>query len=160
MTSVRIAWYRLMMTSETAPTKFFVSLASIFWGLLMFVSIWYEHNHVIHSIHAQIITSIAFVLYGVGLMWRIVDYKHRHLIACGITLFGAALWIATCWMIVFSGNIIPELFASNLSVALASSWLFIRAGSGEIITSKYRYICRNVDEGAQTCKFREISNKG
>lgn len=156
MISVKLAWYRLLFTTETAPTKMIVATASIFWGLISLISEHFGYTHIIHSVFIQSSISILFVAYGIALLWRIVDGKHRPIIGCVITLPGAALWVAMTWAMVFAGALIPEVLAANIAISISACWLFIRAGSGEIIFATNRRRPCTITE-RETCESNVIN---
>lgn len=156
MISIKLAWYRLLFLSETAPSKVTVALASIMWGVIMMITSQFDYVHVFESGFIQVFISISFIIYGIGLLWRIIDGSHRMWSSCTLTLFGAALWVWMSWAMIFAGIIIPEILAANVAIAATACWLFIRAGSGEIISTDTKHLC--TIEEREKCKYNIIIN--
>lgn len=118
--------------SDINPTKFIIGLASMIWPITELLI-----NHKIN------LFFVLMFLYGLGLFWRIFDYKHRP--ACSFTLstIGASLWTYETW-----SNVIHNLDASNVEIidilgpgimAITSLWILMRSGSGEIINTSKRF---------------------
>lgn len=146
-----------MLTSETAPTKISVAIASIVWAIIMLLTYHVDYTHVMESTLVQYAVALLFFIYGAGLIWRVFDTVHRMMLSCVLTFFGSALWILMTWSMIFAGVIIPEVLAANISITLASCWLFVRAGSGEIISIREKQVC--VLEKFEICKHFTTDNR-
>lgn len=131
--------YHLIFLSDTNPVKIFVAIASIFYGLIAFDFTPGDPNGIPHFIGHDTF-AVMMLIYAFGLIWRVFDNVHRTVSSLILTVFGMILWTSTTWQEVYeflyiNNHVHDDDISTIATVALASCWLLVRCGSGEVETN-------------------------
>lgn len=117
---MKLTLYNLIFKSHTNPTKFMMGVTSIMWPIIEYI------NSGSISLFFLIV-----MLYGIGILWRTIDYMHRPIISTTITSVGAILWSYAAWLNIFIADAVSSHIVLPVTFALASLWLLLRCGTGE-----------------------------
>lgn len=117
---MKLSLYNLIFKSHTNPTKFMMGATSILWPLVEYI-----------NSGSISLFFLMVMLYGIGILWRTIDYMHRPIISTALTTIGAMLWSYEAWRNIFVSDHVSSHILLPAVFAFASLWLLLRCGTGE-----------------------------
>lgn len=135
--------YNLIFRSHTGPTKFMMGATSIAWPIVEY------------AMHGHFNSFYLFVfIYGIGMLWRTIDYMHRKFASCSIAMIGAILWNYEAWSNILLVEVVSTHLILPIVFALSSLWLLLRSDTGELLKSYKSHQCPFIRECNDTRSFK------